>query len=87
MSRQEIEKVKQCPESANEAWSPWRRCEDEMIKKSPIGRMAERLCLSSEDMTLVEAAVRDEYREMGAEEAQAAVPTIREPKRSLPVLS
>ena len=45
---------------ASEAWSPWRRFEDEMIKKSPIRRMAKRLCLSSEDMTLVEAAVRDE---------------------------
>lgn len=84
MTRQEIEKVKQCSESAGEAWSPWRRFEDEMIKKSPIRRMAKRLCLSSEDMTLVEAAVRDEYREMGVEEAQAAVPAIREPQRSLP---
>jgi len=84
MTRQEIEKVKQCSESVSEAWSPWRRFEDEMIKKSPIRRMAKRLCLSSEDMTLVEAAVRDEYREMGVEEAQAAVPAIREPQRSLP---
>lgn len=84
MTRQEIERVKQCSESASEAWSPWRRFEDEMIKKSPIRRMAKRLCLSSEDMTLVEAAVRDEYREMGVEEAQAAVPAIREPQRSLP---
>ena len=33
MTRQEIEKVKQCSESASEAWSPWRRFEDEMIKK------------------------------------------------------
>ena len=56
--------MKQCSDSAGEAWSPWRRFEDEMIKKSPIRRMAKRLCLSSEDMTLVEAAVRDEYREM-----------------------
>src|SRR5207249_5448197 len=84
MTRQEIEKVRQCSESASEAWSPWRRFEDEMIKKSPIRRMAKRLCLSSEDMTLVEAAVRDEYREMGVEEAQGAVPAIREPQRSLP---
>ncbi len=84
MTRQEIEKVKHCSESASEAWSPWRRFEDEMIKKSPIRRMAKRLCLSSEDMTLVEAAVRDEYREMGVEETQAAVPAIREPQRSLP---
>jgi hypothetical protein len=52
-----------------------------MIKKSPIRRMAKRLCLSSEDMTLVEAAVRDEYREMGVEETQTA---LREPQRSLP---
>jgi recombination protein RecT len=84
MTRQEIEKVKQCSESATEAWSPWRRFEDEMIKKSPIRRMAKRLCLSSEDMMLVEAAVRDEYREMGVEEAQTAVPAIREPQRALP---
>lgn len=84
MTRQEIEKVKQCSESASEAWSPWRRFEDEMIKKSPIRRMAKRLCLSSEDMTLVEAAVRDEYREMGVEEAQGALPAIRESQRSLP---
>jgi len=82
MTRQEIERVKQCSESASEAWSPWRRFEDEMIKKSPIRRMAKRLCLSSEDMTLVEAAVRDEYREMGVEEAQAGVPGIREPHGS-----
>jgi recombination protein RecT len=81
MTRQEIEKVKQCSESASEAWSPWRRFEDEMIKKSPIRRMAKRLCLSSEDMTLVEAAVRDEYREMGIEETQGAAPTIRQPQR------
>jgi recombinational DNA repair protein RecT len=66
MTRQEIEKVKRCSESAGEAWSLWRRFEDEMIKKSPIRRMAKRLCLSSEDMTLVEVAVRDEYREMGS---------------------
>src|SRR3989475_5170810 len=84
MTRQEIEKVKQCSESASEAWSPWRRFEDEMIKKSPIRRMAKRLCLSSEDMTLVEAAVRDEFREMGIEEAQAAVPAVSEPQRCLP---
>src|SRR5437870_1816729 len=84
MTRQEIEKVKQCSESASEAWSPWRRFEDEMIKKSPIRRMAKRLCLSSEDMTLVEAAVRDEYREMGIEETQAAVPTIGGPQRGQP---
>ena len=84
MTRQEIEKVKQCSESASEPWSPWRRFEDEMIKKSPIRRMAKRLCLSSEDMTLVEAAVRDEYREMGIEEAQSAIPANGEPLRSLP---
>ena len=84
MTRQEIEKVKQCSESSSEPWSPWRRFEDEMIKKSPIRRMAKRLCLSSEDMTLVEAAVRDEYREMGIEEAQSAIPAIGEPQRSLP---
>src|SRR5207249_1173289 len=84
VTRQEIEKVKQCSESASEAWSPWRRFEDEMIKKSPIRRMAKRLCLSSEDMTLVEAAVRDEYREMGIEETQATAPTILEPQRSVP---
>jgi recombination protein RecT len=84
MTRQEIEKVKRCSDSAGEAWSPWRRFEDEMIKKSPIRRMAKRLCLSSEDMTLVEAAVRDEYREMGIEETQTAIPAIREPQRSLP---
>ena len=84
MARQEIEKVRQCSESASEAWSPWRRFEDEMIKKSPIRRMAKRLCLSSEDMTLVEAAVRDEYREMGIQATQAAVPTIRGPQRGQP---
>src|SRR5437667_6080070 len=74
MTRQEIEKVRQCSESANEAWSPWRRFEDEMIKKSPIRRMAKRLCLSSEDMTLVEAAVRDEYREMGSRNPKPLLP-------------
>src|SRR5438552_14176436 len=84
MTRQEIEKVKQCSESANEAWSPWRRFEDEMIKKSPIRRMAKRLCLSSEDMTLVEAAVRDEFREMGVEEEQRALPPATEPQPGLP---
>jgi recombination protein RecT len=84
MTRQEIEKVKQCSESASEAWSPWRRFEDEMIKKSPIRRMAKRLCLSSEDMTLVEAAVRDEYREMGIEEEQRALPPVTDPQRGLP---
>lgn len=83
MTRQEIEKVKQCSESAGEAWSPWRRFEDEMIKKSPIRRMAKRLCLSSEDMTLVEAAVRDEYREMGIEEEQRALPPVTDPKLGL----
>jgi hypothetical protein len=55
-----------------------------MIKKSPIRRMAKRLCLSSEDMTLVEAAVRDEYRQMSIEEGQTAVHAIREPQRNLP---
>jgi len=84
MTRQEIEKVKQCSESASEAWSPWRRFEDEMIKKSPIRRVAKRLCLSSEDMTLVEAAVRDEYREMGIEEDQRALPPVTDPQRGLP---
>ena len=84
MTRQEIEKVKQCSESAGEAWSPWRRFEDEMIKKSPIRRMAKRLCLSSEDITLIEAAVRDEYREMGVEEAQSALPGTHEAQRRLP---
>jgi recombination protein RecT len=84
MTRQEIEKVKQCSESAGEAWSPWKRFEDEMIKKSPIRRMAKRLCLSSEDMTLVEAAVRDEYREMGVEEEQRALPPVADPQRRLP---
>ena len=83
MTRQEIEKVKQCSESAGEAWSPWRRFEDEMIKKSPIRRMAKRLCLSSEDMALVEAAVRDEYREMGIEEEQRALPPVTDPQRGL----
>ena len=87
MTRQDIEKVKQCSESASEAWSPWRRFEDEMIKKSPIRRMAKRLCLSSEDMTLVEAAVRDEYREMGVEETQTTISAIGEPRRSLPAAS
>jgi recombination protein RecT len=86
MTSQEIEKVKRCSDSASEAWSPWRRFEDEMIKKSPIRRMAKRLCLSSEDMTLVEAAVRDEYREMGVEETQTAIPAIRELQRSLPAV-
>jgi recombination protein RecT len=84
MTRQEIEKVKLCSDSATEAWSPWRRFEDEMIKKSPIRRMAKRLCLSSEDMTLVEAAVRDEYREMGVEEAQTILPATEGAQRSLP---
>jgi len=84
MTRQEIEKVKQCSESASEAWSPWRRFEDEMIKKSPIRRMAKRLCLSSEDMTLVEAAVRDEYREMGIEEEERALPPVPGTQRGLP---
>ena len=84
MTRQEIEKVKQCSESASEAWSPWRRFDDEMIKKSPIRRMAKRLCLSSEDMTLVEAAVRDEFREMGVEEEQRALPAATEPQPGLP---
>src|SRR5207249_6384064 len=84
VTRQEIETVKQCSESASEAWSPWRRFEDEMIKKSPIGRMAKRLCLSSEDMTLVEAAVRDEFREMGVEEEQRALPPATEPQPGLP---
>jgi recombination protein RecT len=84
MTRQEIERVKACSESATEAWSPWRRFEDEMIKKSPIRRMAKRLCLSSEDMMLVEAAVRDEYREMGVEEAQTALPATHDAQRSLP---
>ncbi|PYV21630.1 MAG: hypothetical protein DMG24_19015 [Acidobacteria bacterium] len=74
MTRKEIEKVKQCSDSASEAWSPWRRFEDEMIKKSPIRRMAKRLCLSSEDMTLVEAAVRDEYREMGSRNPKPLLP-------------
>jgi recombination protein RecT len=83
MTRQEIKKVKQCSESAGEAWSPWRRFEDEMIKKSPVRRMAKRLCLSSEDMTLVEAAVRDEYREMGIEEEQRALPPVTDPQRGL----
>ena len=87
MTRQEIEKVKQCSESASEAWSPWRRFEDEMIKKSPIRRMAKRLCLSSEDVTLVEAAVRDEYREMGVEAEQRALPPVTEPQRGLPSAS
>ncbi len=82
MTRQEIEKVKQCSESASEAWSPWRRFEDEMIKKSPIRRMAKRLCRSSEDVALVEAAVRDEYREMGIEEEQAAVPPTAQSKQA-----
>jgi hypothetical protein len=84
MSQQEIEKVKQCSESANDPWSPWRRFEDEMIKKSPIRRMAKRLCLSSEDMTLVEAAVRDEYRELGIEELHTAIPAAGEPQRTRP---
>jgi recombination protein RecT len=85
MTRQEIEKVRQCSESAGESWSPWRRFEDEMIKKSPIRRMAKRLCLSSEDMTLVEAAVRDEYREMGIEEEQRALPPpVTDLQRGLP---
>ena len=84
MTRQEIEKVKQCSESAREAWSPWKRFEDEMIKKSPIRRMAKRLCLSSEDLALVEAAVRDEYREMGIEEEQRALPPVTDPQRGLP---
>ncbi len=84
MTRHEIEKVKQCSESACEAWSPWRRFEDEMIKKSPIRRMAKRLCLSSEDMALVEAAVRDEYREMGIEEEQRALAPLPQMQRGLP---
>ena len=84
MTRQEIERVKECSESAGEAWSPWRRFEDEMIKKSPIRRMAKRLCLSSEDMTLVEAAVRDEYREMGIEEDQRGPGRVPETQRGLP---
>jgi len=84
MTRQEIEKVKQCSESVGEAWSPWRRFEDEMIKKSPIRRMAKRLCLSSEDMTLVEAAARDEYREMGIEEEQKALAPVPRPQPGLP---
>ena len=46
--------------------------------------MAKRLCLSSEDMTLVEAAVRDEYREMGIEEEQRALPPVPETQRGLP---
>ena len=46
--------------------------------------MAKRLCLSSEDMTLVEAAVRDEYREMGIEEEQRALPPVTDPQRALP---
>src|SRR5262249_14444065 len=58
--------------------------EDEMIKKSPIRRMAKRLCLSSEDMALVEAAVRDEYREMGIEEEQRALAPVSETERRLP---
>ena len=55
-----------------------------MIKKSPIRRMAKRLCLSSEDMALVEAAVRDEYREMGIEEERRALPPVTDPQRGLP---
>jgi hypothetical protein len=46
--------------------------------------MAKRLCLSSEDMTLVEAAVRDEYRELGIEEEQRALPPVTDPQRGLP---
>jgi hypothetical protein len=55
-----------------------------MIKKSPIRRMAKRLCLSSEDLAVVEAAVRDEYREMGVEEEQRALPAVTDPRRGLP---
>jgi recombination protein RecT len=84
MNRQEIEKVKQCSESADEVWSPWRRFGDEMIKKSPIRRMAKRLCLSSEGLALVEAAVRDEYREMGIEEEQRALAPVEKTQRGLP---
>src|SRR5262249_37380933 len=32
MTRHEIEKVKQCSESAGEAWSPWRRLSGQMIQ-------------------------------------------------------
>ncbi len=39
---------------------------------------------SSEDLTLVEAAVRDEYREMGIEEEQRALPPVTDPQRGLP---
>jgi hypothetical protein len=35
-------------------------------------------------MTLVEAAVRDEYREMGVEEEQRALPPVSDPQRRLP---
>jgi len=81
MTRPEIKKAKQCPESVGEAWGPWRRFEDEMIKTSPIRRMAKG-CV--ENMTLVEAAVRDAYREMGIEEEYRVLPPITDPQRGLP---
>ena len=46
--------------------------------------MAKRLCLSSEDMTLVEAAARDEYREMGIEEEQKALAPVPRSQHWLP---
>ena len=82
MATVEIERIRAVSRATSEE-SPWNTWPEEMIKKTPIRRLCKRLNLSPD---LVAATVRDEYRELGYEDVQAAAYQIREPQRKAPAL-
>jgi recombination protein RecT len=66
MPRTEVEKIKARSPSKNEKGDvvgPWLTDTGEMWKKTPIRRLAKRMPLSPRLRTIIEAAIRDEYRD------------------------
>lgn len=77
MPRDEVEKIHKFSKAQGPG-SPWATWTEEMIKKTPLRRLCKRLKLSPD---MIEATVRDEYRELGYEGNQERR-TVRMPGRA-----
>jgi recombination protein RecT len=77
MTKDEVEKVHKFSKAQSDS-SPWATWPELMICKTPLRRLCKRLKLSPD---MIEATVRDEYRELGYEGERPALRTIQMPRR------
>ncbi|HVN78560.1 MAG TPA: recombinase RecT [Terriglobia bacterium] len=77
MPKEEIEKVHRFSKAQGED-SPWATWPEEMVKKTPLRRLCKRLKLTPD---VIEATVRDEYRELGYEGEQQKGRPVMMPSR------